>query len=84
MHLIRGVESSREEKGKRVPAHFIFKLAKNEFESLRHQMEAVENVNFLTSQIRTLKTGSGSIENFCPLPFKHFGICYSLIRFILL
>jgi ORF6N domain len=42
---------------KRFPPDFMFQLTKEEFESLRSQIETLDSSNSLTSQIVTLKTG---------------------------
>ncbi|MCK9404744.1 MAG: ORF6N domain-containing protein [Chitinophagaceae bacterium] len=56
---IRVLNQAVKRNSKRFHADFMFQLTKDEFESLRLQIEAVENGHSLTSQIVTLKTGMG-------------------------
>jgi hypothetical protein len=52
----------------------MFQLTKEEFESLRLQIETLESNNSLTSQIVTLKTGRGQHRKFMPYAFTEQGI----------
>jgi hypothetical protein len=60
--------------GKRFPSDFMFQLAKEEFEGLRSQIEALEKSNPLRSQIVTLKTGRGKHTKFLPYAFTEQGV----------
>lgn len=59
---------------KRFPKDFMFQLTKDEFESLRFQIEALESNNSLTSQIVTLKAGRGQHRKFIPYAFTEQGV----------
>jgi len=59
---------------KRFPKDFMFQLTKEEFESLRLQIETLESNNSLTSQIVTLKTGRGQHRKFMPYAFTEQGV----------
>lgn len=52
----------------------MFQLTKEEFESLRFQMETLESNNSLTSQIVTLKAGRGQHRKFMPYAFTEQGV----------
>lgn len=52
----------------------MFQLTKEEFESLRFQIETSENNNSLTSQIVTLKAGRGQHRKFMPYAFTEQGV----------
>ena len=59
---------------KRFPPDFMFQLTKEEFESLRSQIETLDSSNSLTSQIVTLKTGRGKHTKFMPYAFTEQGV----------
>jgi phage regulator Rha-like protein len=59
---------------KRFPPDFMFQLTKDEFESLRSQIERLDSTNSLTSQIVTLKTGRGKHTKFMPYAFTEQGV----------
>ena len=59
---------------KRFPKDFMFQLTKEEFESLRFQIETSESNNSLTSQIVTLKAGRGQHRKFMPYAFTEQGV----------
>lgn len=59
---------------KRFPKDFMFQLTKDEFESLRFQIETLESSNSLTSQIVTLKAGRGQHRKFMPYAFTEQGV----------
>lgn len=71
---IRVLNQTVKRNNKRFPLDFMFQLTRDEFESIRHQMEAVENSNSLTSQIVTLKTGRGQHRKFMPYAFTEQGV----------
>lgn len=71
---IRVLNQAVKRNSKRFPTDFMFQLTKGEFESLRPQIEAVENGNSLTSQIVTLKTGRGQHRKFMPYAFTEQGV----------
>ncbi|MDP1810133.1 MAG: ORF6N domain-containing protein [Sediminibacterium sp.] len=71
---IRVLNQAVKRNSKRFPADFMFQLTKDEFESLRLQIEAVENGHSLTSQIVTLKTGRGQRRKFMPYAFTEQGV----------
>ncbi|WP_462219319.1 ORF6N domain-containing protein, partial [Ferruginibacter sp.] len=56
------------------PLIVIFQLTKEEFESLRSQIETLDSSNSLTSQIVTLKTGRGKHTKFMPYAFTEQGV----------
>jgi hypothetical protein len=58
---------------KRFPSDFMFQLTKEEYESLKFQLEALED-NSLRSQIVTLKTGRGQHAKFMPYAFTEQGV----------
>jgi hypothetical protein len=58
---------------KRFPSDFMFQLTKEEYESLKFQLEASED-NSLRSQIVTLKTGRGQHAKFMPYAFTEQGV----------
>jgi len=59
---------------KRFPKDFMFQLSKEEFESLRFQMETLENNSPLRFQIETLKKGRGQHSKYLPYAFTEQGI----------
>lgn len=69
IYEIRVLNQAVKRNSKRFPTDFMFQLSKDEFESLRLQIEAVEMGNSLTSQIVTLKTGRGQHRKFMPYAF---------------
>ena len=71
---IRVLNQAVKRNSKRFPTDFMFQLTKGEFESLRPQIEALENGNSLTSQIVTLKTGRGQHRKFMPYAFTEQGV----------
>jgi len=54
---------------KRFPPDFMFQLTKEEYDSLRFQIETLETNNPLRSQIATLKTGRGQHSKYLPYAF---------------
>jgi hypothetical protein len=58
---------------KRFPSDFMFQLTKEEYESLKFQLEASAD-NSLRSQIVTLKTGRGQHAKFMPYAFTEQGV----------
>ena len=59
---------------KRFPRDFMFQLTKEEFESLRFQIETLENSSSLRPQIATLKTGRGQHRKYLPYAFTEQGV----------
>jgi phage regulator Rha-like protein len=60
---------------KRFPADFMFQLTKDEFESLRFQIETLEQSdNPLRLQNETLKTGRGQHSKYLPYAFTEQGV----------
>jgi len=59
---------------KRFPSDFMFQLTKDEFESLRFQIEALENQRPLRLQIETLKSGRGQHSKYLPYAFTEQGV----------
>ncbi len=66
---IRILNQAVKRNNKRFPPDFMFQLTKEEYESLRFQIETLETDNALTSQIVTLKTGRGQHRKFLPFAF---------------
>jgi len=71
---IRILNQAVKRNNKRFPPDFMFQLTKEEYESLRFQIEALETDNALTSQIVTLKTGRGQHRKFLPFAFTEQGV----------
>jgi phage regulator Rha-like protein len=71
---IRILNQSVKRNARRFPPDFMFQLKKEEYESLRFQIETLETGNALTSQIVTLKTGRGQHRKFLPYVFTEQGI----------
>ncbi len=59
---------------KRFPTDFMFQLTESEYESIRFQIEALEDSNPLRSQIVTLKGGRGQHTKFMPSVFTEQGV----------
>jgi phage regulator Rha-like protein len=60
---------------KRFPADFMFQLTKGEYESLRFQIETLEQSdNSLRLQNETLKTGRGQHSKYLPYAFTEQGV----------
>jgi hypothetical protein len=59
---------------KRFPEDFMFKLTKQESESLRLQIESLEKGDPLSLQIETLKNGWGQHSKYLPYAFTEQGI----------
>jgi len=59
---------------KRFPPDFMFQLTKEEYDSLRFQIETLETNNPLRSQIATLKTGRGQHSKYLPYAFTEQGV----------
>src|SRR5689334_4597599 len=59
---------------KRFPRDFMFQLTKEEFESLRFQIETSEISNPLRSQIVILKTGRGQHRKYMSYAFTEQGV----------
>jgi phage regulator Rha-like protein len=59
---------------KRFPPDFMFQLSKDEFESLRFQIETFEDSKPLRPQIATLKTGRGQHSKYLPYAFTEQGV----------
>lgn len=59
---------------KRFPPDFMFQITKEEYESIRFQIETLETDIALTSQIVTLKTGRGQHRKFLPYAFTEQGV----------
>ena len=59
---------------KRFPKDFMFQLTKEEFESLRFQIETLENSSPLRPQIATIKTGRGQHRKYLPYAFTEQGV----------
>lgn len=59
---------------KRFPIDFMFQLTKDEWESIRFQVEALETDNSLRPQIATLKKGRGQHSKYLPLAFTEQGV----------
>lgn len=58
----------------RFPADFMFQLTKEEFESIRLQIETLEKNNSLRLQIETLDTGRGRHSKYLPYAFTEQGV----------
>jgi phage regulator Rha-like protein len=71
---IRILNQAVKRNGKRFPPDFMFQLAKEEYESLRFQIEALEAGDAITSQIVTLKPGRGQHRKFLPYAFTEQGV----------
>jgi phage regulator Rha-like protein len=59
---------------KRFPKDFMFQLTKEEFDSLRFQIETLDTGNSLRSQNATLKTGRGQHSKYLPYAFTEQGV----------
>ena len=59
---------------KRFPKDFMFQLSKEEFETLRFQIETLENATPLRFQIETLKKGRGQHSKYLPYAFTEQGV----------
>jgi|SRR5436190_24260211 len=59
---------------KRFPSDFMFQLTVEEWESLRSQIETLENTNSLRPQIATLKKGRGRHPKYLPYAFTEQGV----------
>jgi phage regulator Rha-like protein len=59
---------------KRFPKDFMFQVTKEEFESLRFQIETLENGNSLRLQNETLKAGRGQHSKYSPYAFSEQGV----------
>lgn len=59
---------------KRFPKDFMFQLTKEEFDSLRFQIETLNDGNSLRSQNVTLKTGRGQHSKYLPYAFTEQGV----------
>lgn len=59
---------------KRFPTDFMFQLTKEEWESIRFQVEALETNNSLRPQIAALKKGRGQHSKYLPLAFTEQGV----------
>ena len=71
---IRILNQAVKRNSNRFPPDFMFQLTKEEYESLRFQIETLETGNALTSQIVTLKTGRGQHRKFLPYAFTEQGV----------
>ena len=71
---IRILNQAVKRNARRFPPDFMFQLTKEEYESLRFQIETLETGNALTSQIVTLKTGRGQHRKFLPFAFTEQGV----------
>jgi DNA repair ATPase RecN len=59
---------------KRFPSDFMFQLTKEEFTSLRFQIETLENSEPSRSQFVTLKAGRGKYSKYLPYAFTEQGV----------
>jgi len=59
---------------KRFPKDFMFQLTKEEYDSLRFQIETLETSNSLRLQNATLKTGRGHHSKYLPYAFTEQGV----------
>ena len=59
---------------KRFPNDFMFQLSKDEWESLRFQIETIESSGHLRSQNETLKKGRGQHSKYLPYVFTEQGV----------
>jgi len=59
---------------KRFPGDFMFQLTKDEWESIRFQIETLENSGLLRSQNETLKKGRGQHSKYLPSVFTEQGV----------
>jgi len=59
---------------KRFPKDFMFQLTKEEYDSLRFQIETLETSNSLRLQNATLKTGRGQHSKYLPYAFTEQGV----------
>jgi phage regulator Rha-like protein len=71
---IRILNQAVKRNSKRFPPDFMFQLTKEEYESLRFQIETLETDIALTSQIVTLKKGRGEHRKFLPYAFTEQGV----------
>ena len=58
----------------RFPRDFMFQLSKEEYESLRFQIETLEKSDSSRSQSVTLKTGRGQYSKYLPCVFTEQGV----------
>jgi phage regulator Rha-like protein len=59
---------------KRFPSDFMFQLTKEEYDSLRFQIETIERSEPLRLQNETLKTGRGQHSKYLPYVFTEQGV----------
>jgi len=59
---------------RRFPLDFMFQLTEKEYESLRFQIETLENQNPLRLQNETLKRGRGQHSKYLPYAFTEQGV----------
>lgn len=59
---------------KRFPPDFMFRLTKAEWDSIKHQREAVEKGESSRSQFATLNTGRGHNLKYLPYAFTEHGV----------
>ena len=59
---------------KRFPKDFMFQLTRDELDSLRFQIETLENSGSLRSQNVTLKKGRGQHSKYLPYAFTEQGV----------
>ncbi len=71
---VRTLNQAVKRNSQRFPEDFMFQLSKQEYESLRLQIEALENSDSLRSQIVILKTGQGRHRKFMPYAFTEQGV----------
>jgi len=59
---------------KRFPAYFMFQLIREEFESIKFDIEGRQSNNSLASQFVILKTGKGQHSKYMPYAFTEQGV----------
>src|SRR6266702_2917658 len=59
---------------KRFPGDFMFQLTKEEYDSLRFQIETSKNGDLLWLQTETLKKGRGEHSKYLPYAFTEQGV----------
>ncbi len=71
---VRVLNQAVKRNSKRFPKDFMFQLTKEEFESLKQQIETSETTNSSRSQIVILKTGRGGNTKYLPYAFTEQGV----------
>lgn len=71
---VRVLNQAVKRNSKRFPKDFMFQLTKEEFESLKYQIETSETTNSSRSQFVILKTGRGGNIKYLPYAFTEQGV----------